>query len=324
MAAAKTVLTLHNLAFQGLFPSWNVLKAGFSTRDFTYNKLEYWGQFGYLKSGMQYADALTTVSPNYAKQIQSSNEYGMGLEGLLSFRKDDLQGILNGVDPKLWNPETDPHLENRYGVGDADVGKAVNKAKLQKDAGLALVDKPLLGVVSRLSHQKGIDMIAEVIPELVRLGFQIAITGNGDAGYEQWLKNLQQQYPDNVFVHAQFSEEFARRIYAASDFLLMPSRFEPCGLSQLMAQAYGSLPLVYPTGGLADTVKDVRDHADGDGLHMRELSPKGLIDAAVAAMAHFNDANALDRSRRAAMTKDSSWDKAILEYEALYRRLTGV
>ena len=324
VAAAKTVLTLHNLAFQGLFPQWSVLKAGFSTRDFTYNKLEYWGHFGYLKSGVQYADALTTVSPTYAKQIQATNEFGMGLEGLLSFRSQDLHGILNGVDPKLWNPRTDAHLTDRYGVEDAASGKAANKARLQEHAGMARGDKPLLGVVSRLSHQKGIDMIAEVVPELVRLGFQLAITGNGDAGYEQWLKSLQQQYPDNVFVHAQFSEEMARRIYAASDFLLMPSRFEPCGLSQLMAQAYGSLPLVNPTGGLADTVKDVRDHRDGDGLHMRELSPKGLIDAAVAAMAHYNDSEALARSRRAAMTKDSSWDKAILDYEALYRRLTGV
>jgi starch synthase len=325
LAAAKTVLTLHNMAFQGLFPAWSALKAGFSSRDFSYNKLEYHGKFSFLKSGVQYADALTTVSPNYAKQIKSHNDFGMGLEELLSFRAKDLHGILNGVDPKLWDPAADPILYRNYGVDDAAAGKTANKEALQRHAGLPVDGrKPMLGVAARFSHQKGIDMIAELIPELVRMGFQIAITGTGDADSVAWLQRLQAEFPENVWVNAAFSEEFARRIYAASDFLLMPSRFEPCGLSQLMAQRYGSLPIVTATGGLVDTVKDVRAHADGDGLFMGDISTQGLAEAAAAALIHYNDAGALARSRRAAMTKDSSWDKAILEYEALYRRITGV
>ena len=324
LAAAKTVLTLHNMAFQGLFPAWSALKAGFSSRDFSYNKLEYHGKFSFLKSGVQYADALTTVSPNYAKQITSSNDFGMGLEQLLAFREQDLHGILNGVDPKLWDPAADPLLYKNFSVEDAAAGKTANKEALQAHAGLPVDgSKPMLGVVSRLSHQKGVDMIAELIPELVKMGFQIAITGTGDADAVAWLQKLQHEYPENVWINAAFSEEFARRIFAASDFLLMPSRFEPCGLSQLMAQRYGSLPIVTPTGGLVDTVKDLREGPDGDGLFMREFSAEGLAQAAAAALTHYQDPAALARSRRAAMTKDSSWDKAILEYEALYRSLIG-
>lgn len=321
-AAAKSVLTLHNLAYQGMFPKETLLRAGFGLEDFTWQRLEYWGHFNFLKAGLAFADALTTVSPTYARQIQESNEFGRGLEGLLRFRAADLSGILNGVDPQLYDPATDRLIARPYEAADVSAGKAANKAALQAKAGLALdPEAPLFAVASRFDAQKGLDLVAEAIPGLVERGAQVVITGSGDPKLTEAFRELALRYPGSVFVHP-FSETFVHEVYAAADFVLMPSRFEPCGLTQLISQAYGTLPVVARTGGLADTITDISDDEKrGDGFFMREFSAAGLLEAADRAIAHGRREAAFLHSRRTAMEKDSSWPRAIEQYERLFTRL---
>ncbi|MBI3553439.1 MAG: glycogen synthase [Elusimicrobia bacterium] len=319
LAAAKAVVTLHNMAFQGNFNPGSLAKAGFEPRQFTHDHL---GRFNFLKAGILHADALTTVSPTYAREIQEDPRFGVGLEAVLKDRSADLHGVINGVDHELWDPETDGIISRNYGPRDVDLGKAAAKKALQANTGLSIDPKaPMFGVAARLAHQKGLDLVAEIAPELVRLGGQLVIVGSGEKALEDRFKELAALYPKNVFIHP-FDEWFPRRIFAAADFLFMPSRFEPCGLSQLMAQRYGTLPIVTKTGGLADTVTDVReDPLRGDGLFVREFTPEALTEAVVAAIAHFNDAKALEISRHSAMMKDSSWDASVERYLALFRSL---
>jgi starch synthase len=323
LAGAKAVVTLHNMAFQGNFGPESLEKAGFSQENFTADALEHNGRFNFLKGGLQYADALTTVSPTYAKEIQNDPKFGMGLEKILKGRSADLHGVLNGVDQQLWDPETDAVLGRNYGPQDVGLGKAANKKSLQANTGLAIdPNAPLFGVAARLTNQKGLDLVAQIAPKLVELGGQLVIVGVGEKSLEDGFKDLAKRYPRSIFLHPVFDELFPRRIFAASDFLFMPSRFEPCGLSQLMAQRYGSLPIVTKTGGLADTVTDVRDDPfRGDGLFVKEFSAEALTDTVRAAIAHYRNARALELSRHSAMMKDSSWDPAVESYLSLFHSL---
>ncbi|MBI5202378.1 MAG: glycogen synthase [Elusimicrobia bacterium] len=323
-AATKTVLTLHNLAYQGMFGRQTMLDAGFKPEHFTFDNLEYWGHFNFLKSGLVHADALTTVSPTYALQIQGSNEFGRGMEGLLNYRFADLHGILNGIDPELWDPETDEQLRVRYRVENVGLGKAANKAALQSLAHLdPYPDAPIFAVASRFDSQKGLDLVADAIPGLVERGAQVIVSGSGDPILTERFHALAARYPGKVHIHP-FSETFVHPLYAGADFVLMPSRFEPCGLTQLIAQRYGTLPIVNPTGGLADTVTDAGQSAErGDGFYMQEFSPQGLLEAADRALALRADASRFEKHRRIAMEKDSSWTRAIQQYESLFLRLLG-
>ena len=315
-SATKTALTIHNIAFQGAFELATAEKLGFDAA-----RLEHFGGSNYLKSGIDHADAVTTVSPTYAKEIVENKTFGMGLEDSLRSR-DEVHGIINGIDPELYDPATDPELAKNYSAHDVAEGKAANKAALQKKLGLdETPDAPLFVVASRLAHQKGIDMVFESARDVVRLGGQLAIMGTGDAVTEAIRAALVLEFPGKVASHP-FDETAVRLLFAAADFLLMPSRFEPCGLSQLIAQRYGALPIVTSTGGLADTVVDLRDDpVNGTGLVVRAQASISLSRTIADAIKGYHHPQAFPLARKAAMTKDSSWDISLDAYEALFRRL---
>ncbi|MCX5796892.1 MAG: glycogen/starch synthase [Elusimicrobia bacterium] len=321
-AATRTVLTIHNIAYQGVFGRDAALKLGFSAQDVDSGPVGRNGDTNFLHAGVALADAVTTVSPTYAKEIRGTAEFGMGLEGALNARPDGVSGILNGVDPALNDPRTDEHIVSQYGTDDAAAGKAANKAELQRRLGLdRKPDAPLFVVASRLAEQKGIDLVVEAAEAVLRLGGQLAITGSGDKELEAKAAELARAHPGQVAVHP-FDEIMVHLVYAAGDFLLMPSRFEPCGLSQLIAQRFGTLPLVTRTGGLADTVTDLRANAErGDGFFIQAPTAAALAETIAAAVKAYRDPALLARARRTAMEKDSSWGPALDAYEALLRRL---
>jgi starch synthase len=323
-AATRSALTIHNIAFQGVYPANIVRKFGFGPEQTALGgALEYRGQTSYLKGGITLADAVTTVSPTYAKEIQGA-EFGMGMQDATNARPDRVIGILNGIDPYLWNPKTDPVAPVRYGPENVAEGKAGNKAWIQKRLGLdEKADAPLFAIASRLAGQKGIDLVLGAIDEIVARGAQVVVTGSGDKPLEEALAAAVARHPGKVASHP-FDESFVRAVYAAADFLFMPSRFEPCGLSQLIAHAYGTLPLVTRTGGLADTVRDLRDDAvHGDGIFVRDFTVLALVEAVEAAIAGYRHPDALPAARATAMANDASWEPALDAYEALFRKLTG-
>lgn len=314
---AVSVTSIHNIAYQGTFDSPTLEKAGLDPADFRFDKYEYHGRFSLLKAGLVDSDGIGTVSPTYARQIQEDPEFGRGLEGLLRWRSGVVRGFLNRMDKDAGDPASDPHVFQRYGLEDADAGKAANKAELQRRVGLEVrPDAPLFAVISRMDSQKGIDAIAEAVPTLMRLGAQLVVVGlgNGDPKLGERLEELRARHPDRIFLHP-FHQVFPRLVYAAADFLLMPSRFEPCGMSQQIAQVYGTLPVVNPTGGLADTVVDAyADAARGNGLHMREFSVEALKDAVARAVALYHAPGELSRLRRVAMSEDRSWAPTLRAY----------
>ena len=316
-AGTKTALTIHNIAFQGAFDLATAAKFGFDEAHLEHN-----GGANYLRAGITHADAVTTVSPTYAREIVENKLFGMGLEDHLVAREDGVHGILNGIDPTLYDPAIDPLLVRNYGVEDAAEGKSVNKTALQAKLGLdATPDAPLFVVASRLANQKGIDMIFDSARDIVRLGGQLAIMGTGDAQTEALRAALVLAFPGKIASHP-FDENAVRLLFAAADFLLMPSRFEPCGLSQLIAQRYGALPIVTTTGGLADTVIDLRDDPiNGNGLIIRAIASISLSRAVADAVKGYQHPQAIALARRSAMSKDSSWDISLDVYEALFRRL---
>jgi starch synthase len=322
-AATKSVLTIHNMAYQGRFSRETLKKAGLDGRRFP-SKRGRWG-FNIMDAGLRAADAVTTVSNTYKDEIQTA-KFGEELDALLRGRAaaGDLHGIVNGLDTLLYDPATDPNIAAHYGLADAAKGKAANKLALQAALGLPRDENvPVFAIGSRFVRQKGLDLVGSIVPLLASRGAQLVIVGagNGEEAIEKQLAGLAEQFPDTLKLHG-FSATFVRLAYAASDFLLMPSRFEPCGLSQLIAQRYGSLPLVTRTGGLADTVTDLREHPQtGDGLFIHEFSAGALEDAVLAALALHSDQAAHARHRHTAMSKDSSWGPAIDRYVALYRGL---
>ncbi len=321
LGSTKTVYTIHNLAYQGDFHPQATEKLGVGWQHFTWDGLMHNDRFNFMKAGIQYADMVTTVSRNYAKEIQTP-EYGAGLDALLRYRASEgrLTGIVNGIDHALWNPETDPHVARNFTPETASQMKRLNKIELQQRYGLRVdPDAPLYAVASRLDWQKGIDLAAGAASYTLENGGQLVVAGSLDP--YQPVDELKARYPEQVHRHG-FSETFVRHLFAAADFLLMFSRFEPCGLSQLMAQAYGAIPIVTPTGGLVDTVKDM-SRSDGDGIFLSDLSAAAAREALQRAEALHQSPRELDQARRRAMTKDSSWDRAVGEYIALFRRLVA-
>jgi starch synthase len=323
VARARTVVTVHNLAYQGRFPSWDWHLLNLDARYFVPDFLEFHGEINYLKAGMVFADAITTVSPRYAREIQTP-EFGEGLDGVLRARGDRLRGILNGIDDAEWNPATDPHLPAHYDRDDPS-GKARCKTALQTELGLTPTDVPLLGVVSRLAEQKGIDLLAAALPRLLaETDVQVAALGSGDERYEQRLRELAQRSPARLAVRIGFSESLAHRIEAGADVFLMPSRFEPCGLNQLYSLRYGTVPVVHATGGLDDTVVEF-DPVTRSGTGFK-FSPYS-VDAFVAALGRALHARA-DRTAWArlvanGMAQDFSWTRAATEYRRLYEDLVA-
>ena len=312
-----SVLTIHNLAYQGLFPQANLARLGMPDSAFQVNGVEFYGQLSFLKAGLYYASYITTVSETYAREIQTP-DMGCGLDGLLRTRASQgrLAGILNGID-ESWDPRTDPHLATRFEADDWK-GKRANAEAVRQHFGLAVSRGPLFAIVSRLVHQKGIDLSIQAAETIVAEGGQMVVIGQGEGRFENALRSLACRYPEAVGVHVGFDEADARRMFAGSDFLLMPSRFEPCGLAQMYAQRFGSLPIVRRTGGLADTVED-----GVTGFSFSERDEGGLGGAVRRALDTFGQKKRLNTMRRTAMGRSFGWDNSAAHYAALYARAFG-
>ncbi|MDK9723497.1 MAG: glycogen synthase GlgA [Sterolibacteriaceae bacterium MAG5] len=322
-ARAKTVMTVHNLAFQGLFDHASLYELGLPDEAWHLHGVEYYGHLSFLKAGLRHAAALTTVSPTYALEIQTDEE-GMGMAGLLRHRADRLTGILNGIDTEVWNPATDVFLKEpyRHYRVTALAAKRENKAVLQRLAGLAVRDdRPLFGVVSRLTHQKGLDLLAEIAATVLDLPAQLVVLGNGEASLEAAFRALAHDRPGECAVTIGFSEAQAHRIEAAADIFLMPSRFEPCGLNQMYSLRYGTPPVVRATGGLADTVVDAADERHGNGFVFRPATAEALLDAIRRAASAWRDNKRWRQLQKAGMTRDFGWLEPARRYEDIYRAL---
>jgi starch synthase len=304
-----------------VFPAWVLEPCGLPRGLFTVETLEFFGQVNFLKGGLVSADAVTTVSPTYAAEILTP-AFGCGLEGVLAARRGSLVGILNGIDPDAWNPATDRHLPRRYGPGSVTSGKRAARGALADLVGVGGGGRPLVGMVSRLAEQKGADLLADVVDRLIELGLDIVVLGTGERRYEELLRGAQAAHPGRVHLEARFDEHLAHLIYAASDLFLMPSRYEPCGLGQMIAMRYGTVPIVHRTGGLVDSVTDIGD-ADGTGVLLDELSSTALIAAVSRALNLVADAGALLAVRRRGMGRDFSWAASAGRYLDLYRRLVA-
>ncbi len=319
----KTVFTIHNLAFRGIFPMDCHVDLGLPMRKITPRGIEFHGKISFMKSGLVYADKITTVSPTYAREI-CTPEFGCGLEGVLRDRGTDLSGILNGVDYQIWTPD-DPALARRYNADDVS-GKRDCKRALQAELGLSTeAHGPLFAVVSRLTSQKGMDLLLAALPELLREGGQLAVLGTGDGDLEAGFRYAASVNPGNVAVHIGYDEAMSHRFMAGADVLLVPSRFEPCGLTQLYALRYGTLPLVRRAGGLADTVVDVTpENLSADratGFVFEEAARHTLAARLCDACVFYRDANAWQQVQRRGMLQDFSWDGSAANYETLYRSL---
>jgi starch synthase len=323
-AKPPSLITIHNLAFQGIFPPEILPWLSLPATSFQINGLEYYGNISFLKAGLYYADRITTVSPTYAEEIQHE-PLGMGLQGLLTTRHAQLDGILNGIDDVAWNPISDPHLAAHYNADDI-AKKRLNKIALQEKMGLAIDGNvPLLGVVSRLTDQKGIDLIVQIIPALIARGCQLALLGSGEAATENALLQFSKQNPRQIAVKIGFDEGLSHLITAGIDMFLMPSRFEPCGLNQMYSQRYGSPPIVSATGGLADTVTNSDDETiasrQATGVVFDDLSAEGLLAAIDRALAYHRDPETWRVIQRAGMARDFSWARSAQQYHDLYRTL---
>ena len=321
---AATLMTIHNLAFQGIFEPELVAALGLPADCFNPEGVEYYGKLSFLKAGLQLADAITTVSPGYALEIQTE-ALGFGLHGLLVRRRDSLYGILNGIDTGLWNPATDPLIECRYSAGTL-AAKAGNKRALQHRLGLAVAPAvPLFAVVSRLTEQKGLDWLLAIAPQLLALPAQLALLGGGEPQLERGFAALARRHPQQLSATIGFDETLAHLIEAGADACLMPSRFEPCGMNQMYSQRYGTPPVVRATGGLADTVIDctAATLADGSasGFVFHEPSAAALLAAAERAACAWRERATWHALQRNGMARDFGWDASARRYAAIYAQL---
>jgi starch synthase len=321
LAATATVFTIHNLGYQGIFPSsvWPLLDLDWSY--FTPRTLEFYGQVNFLKGGLVFADALTTVSRRYAEEILSP-EYGHGLDGVLRERRDVLRGIRNGIDVDAWNPARDPYIAATYDREQLD-GKSRCKAALQESFGLrAAPHTPLIGMVSRLADQKGFDILTAAIPELLRHDVQLAILGSGDGVYEERLTAEGRRAPDRLAIRIAFDTATSHQVEAGADAFLMPSRYEPCGLNQMYSMRYGTVPIVRATGGLDDTVDEFdATTGRGTGFKFAPYAPDALLGAVRRARETYHCPADWRRVMRAGMAGDFSWREPAARYAALYREL---
>lgn len=319
-----SLYTVHNLAYQGVFPGQHFAELGLPDAAFAMDGLEYYGQISFMKAGLVYADRITTVSPTYAKEIQTP-EQGCGLDGLLRARSAVLSGILNAVDEAVWNPATDKQIPRKYTATD-NAGKARCKAALQQEMGLAITSRaPLFGVVSRLTEQKGLHLVIAAIDELIASGGQLVVLGSGEGGLEFALREQAGRHPQSVAVRLGYDEALAHRIFAATDVTVVPSRFEPCGLTQMYGLKYGSLPLVHRVGGLADTVIDCTTEGlraqNANGFLFDEFSPQGFAGAMRRTFALYASAGEWNAVATRAMRQSFGWQTSAAKYVALYRQI---
>lgn len=319
-AGLRSVLTVHNISYQGVFPPEQLRFTGLEGGWLTPRYLEFHGDLNLLKGGMVSADRVTTVSPTYAREVRESG-LGFGLEGVLQDRGSEFVGILNGIDVDAWDPAADPHLPVRYGAATIQ-GKGRCKRALLQELGLpSAPDRPLLGMVGRLIEQKGADLLAEAIPALAETGARWVVLGTGMSEIETSLRDLAEAHPERVAVRIGFDEGLAHRIQAGSDFLLVPSRFEPCGLTQMYAQRYGTVPIVAAVGGLRDTVVDLaEDHRKGTGICFEPPTLPALVSAVRRGLSIYREKGTWPALRRTIMQQDFSWERSAQRYASLYRQ----
>ncbi len=312
---SKTVLTIHNLSFQGIFAKEHFEHLGICWDYFNMHYLEFYQKINLLKGGIIFSDAVATVSPTYARQVQEP-EFGCGLEGVLKEKKNQLTGILNGIDTDVWDPSKDVHIYKKYSTSLKT--KHENKKQLQKETGLFCGEDILFGMVSRLTQQKGVDILVEAL-DFILSEAQVIILGVGDVSYHKLLREKEKKNKGKFSLHLDFDEKLAHKIYAACDVFLLPSRFEPCGLSQMISFKYGAIPLVNPTGGLADTVSDV--FRGGSGFILSEYSACGLIETVKQAKKMFKDKKSWNLTVERNFRKDFSWRQSAEKYQSLYQKL---
>lgn len=318
----KSVYSIHNLLFKGNFDP-NILPEliGYDMTPYTNGSLEFNGGVSFMKGGINYSDAISTVSYSYAEEIQTEY-YGEGLDGLLRHRSNVLTGIVNGIDYEIYNPEKDTNIYLNYNLETIE-NKTINKRNLQMESGLPVADDiPLIAIVSRLTNQKGMDLVIPMVDRILRRDVQIVILGTGDAGYEEHFKNLHYRYPDKVSANIKFNDVLAHKIYAGADIFLMPSLFEPCGLGQLIALRYGTIPIVRETGGLRDTVKPYNKYeGTGRGFTFSNYSANEFIEATETAINCYKDKEIWLGLIKEAMTTDNSWNKSAQQYKKMYEDL---
>ncbi len=324
-ATAATVMSIHNLAFQGIFQADTQDALGLPATAFAIDGVEYWDKLSFMKAGLHYAQRITTVSPRYAEEIQTE-EFGYGFAGLLRWRRNDLTGILNGIDMRAWDPATDTYLPQRYEFAHLK-GKETNKTALRQRLGLAQESScPLLGAVSRITHQKGLDLLAEIGEEIALLPAQLALLGAGDKHLEAALKALAGRHPGRFSVTLGYDEGLAHLIEAGSDIFLMPSRFEPCGLNQMYSLRYGTPPVVRATGGLADTVVDCNEATlaagTANGFAFTDATAQALLDTVRRAVSAWHDKTLWRKLQRNGMLLDFGWARAAEAYRVVYADLS--
>jgi starch synthase len=323
---AGTVFTIHNLAYQGVFDAASLSRLGLGWELMHVDALEYYGRISFLKGGILFSDAITTVSPQYAREIQQP-ELGFGFDGILRHRSADLVGILNGIDYDQWDPARDPYLPEPYDASNL-VGKRAAKRALLQEYGLSIdaaaLERPLVGMISRLIDQKGFDLLASLGDELPRLNATIVLLGTGEPRYEAFWRDLAARHPARIAARIGFDEGLAHRIEGGADVFLMPSRFEPCGLNQMYSLRYGTVPVVRATGGLADTVRNF-DPATGTGTGFTfgEYSPQTLVHTLRLALGVYEDRSTWRRIQVAGMQQDLSWDASARQYVKVYERVAG-
>jgi len=320
----SSVFTIHNMAYQGMFPQSTFSALNLPVQLWHPNGLEFHEMLSFIKGGLSYADRITTVSPTYALEIQTP-EFGYGLEGLLSHKHEILSGIINGMDLDQWNPETDTSISEPYNVNTL-ANKVINKTSLQARSSLPVNKSvPLFGLISRLVEQKGVDLIIDCLSEMVDMPLQFVLLGSGDKSVERKLLDFARLYPKKISVTIGYDEALAHQIEAGVDVFLMPSRFEPCGLNQMYSQRYGTIPIVRETGGLADTIEDALpkslNNNTATGISFKEASPGALLEAIKRTMLLYSDKKSWKKIQTAAMEKDFSWKNSAEQYLALYEEI---
>jgi len=315
-----TVLTIHNIAYQGIFPKETLNLAGLDWKEYTPEKLEYYGQVSFLKGGLVYADVLNTVSVTYSKEIQSSPEFGYGLEGVLAHRTQNLYGILNGIDYSEWNPAKDDLIAVNYSLQEINKKMECKRVLLEENNLPVNLSCPFVGIVSRLVRQKGLDIIAEAINEIMSLDLYFILLGRGEEEYHRLFSRIGRQHSRKAAIHITFDNGLAHRIYAGCDMFLMPSRYEPCGLGQLISLAYGTAPIVNPTGGLADTIEEFEpETGKGNGFLLSEYSASALVSALERAISIYRWKETWRRLIKNMMEANFSWAASTEKYLKLYQ-----
>lgn len=314
-----TLFTVHNLQYQGNFSKEALRALDLGEEVYHPDSIEFYGYVSYMKAGLMYSDIINTVSRQYAEEIKRP-ERGERMDGILRMRANDLYGIVNGINYHEFNPETDQRIYSNYGINNIEKKKE-NKYALQKEMDLPVKDVPLIGFISRLVNQKGLDIVADALDDLMKLDLQLVILGSGEEFYENLVRELKLKHPDKVGLYVGFNPILAQRIYAGSDMFLMPSRFEPCGLGQLISLRYGTIPIVRATGGLVDTIHDYDESTEsGNGFSFKKYSGKELYEAVERALKEYNQSPTKWRNLvRHAMEIDNSWAKSGAEYQQLYK-----